>query len=520
MSTGINRRSVLKAAAAMGALTLSGTGQIFPAFAQEATPKRGGHFKIGMGLGSTADSIDPATWNNEYMAMLGNTVHGYLTEVGTDGHPVGGLAESWEATPDAKTWMFKLRQGVEFHNAKSLSADDVVASLNHHRGEGSASAAAFIANSIDQIRADGSGKVVITLKHGVADLPFLLSDYHLPIMPAKDGKADISGVGAGGYVLEKIDFGVKATATRFKNYWKSDAAWFDSVEALVILDATARTNALTTGQTHVLQRCSLATVHLLERNKNLQITSIAGPQHNTLPMFCDVAPFDNVDVRLALKYAIDRQQLLNTLLNGYGEVGNDHPIPSSDRFFAKELPQREFDPEKAKFHLNKAGLSNLKVSLSASNFAFEGAVDAALIYQQNAAKAGITIDVVREPNDGYYDNVWMKKPFCVAQWGGRATPDWMFSQVYAADAAWNDTHWKNPRFNSLLSTARAELDDSKRLEMYVEMQGLCRDDGGVIVPLFTKFVNALSKNVGHGKIGSNWDLDGFRCAERWWFTDV
>ncbi|WP_192249297.1 ABC transporter substrate-binding protein [Mesorhizobium caraganae] len=269
-----------------------------------------------------------------------------------------------------------------------------------------------------------------------------------------------------------------------------------------------------------VSRCDLKTIHLLKRNIGLEILSIAGTQHYTMPMLCDVAPFDNVDVRLAIKYAINRQQLLEKLLHGYGQLGNDHPIAPTNRFFAKNLPQREYDPDKAQFHLKKAGLSNLNVSLSASDAAFPGSVDAALLYQHDAAKAGITVNVVREADDGYWDTVWMKKPWSMSYLMGRPTADWVFSQAYAADAAWNEARWRNSRFNELLVAARSELDDSKRLDMYSEMQSICRDDGGEIIPLFANYVGALSKKVGHNRIASNWDFDGFRCAERWWFAEA
>ncbi|CDX37084.1 Twin-arginine translocation pathway signal [Mesorhizobium sp. ORS 3359] len=517
---GVNRRTILKSAAAVGAMAITSSSYILPALAEQLTPKRGGHFKLGVAAGGTSDSLDPATYNNAFTEVFGHSLHGYLTEIDAEGTLTGELAESWEASKDAKTWTFKVRQGVEFHNGKTLNADDVIASINYHRGENSKSAAKSTVDAIEDIHADGPETVVISLKSANADFPYLLEDYHLAIVPAKDGKADVSGVGAGGYVLENVDYGVKGNAKRFANYWKKNAGWFDSVELLVIQDATARTNALTTGQIHAMERCDLKTVHLLEKNKNLEIVSIGGTQHYTMPMHCDVGPFDNPDVRLALKYAIDRKQLLETLLRGYGQLGNDHPIASTNRFFNKNLPQRQYDPEKAKFHLKKAGLANLKVTLSASDAAFPGGVDAAVIYQQNAAKAGITIDVVREPSDGYWDNVWLKKPFCQSFWGGRPTADWMFSQAYAADAAWNESHWKNARFNELLIAARSELDDAKRLEMYSEMQTLCSNDAGDVIPVFANYVSALSRKIGHNKIASNWDLDGFRCTERWWFAEA
>ncbi|RUV60633.1 twin-arginine translocation signal domain-containing protein, partial [Mesorhizobium sp. M5C.F.Ca.IN.020.29.1.1] len=250
----VSRRSVLKSAAAVGVLAVTSSGAILPMVAQESAPKRGGHFKLGIGAGDTSDSLDPATYTNAFTDLFGKTLHGYLTEIDADGNLNGELAESWDVSKDAKTWSFKLRKGVEFHNGKSLGAEDVIASINHHRGEQSKSAARTIVEPIDEVRADGPGTVVFALKDGNPDFPYLLEGFHLAIVPAKDGKADVSGVGAGGYVLDNIDYGVKGTAKRFANYWKSDAAWFDSFEALAIHDVTARTNALATGQIHAMER--------------------------------------------------------------------------------------------------------------------------------------------------------------------------------------------------------------------------------------------------------------------------
>jgi len=229
-----------------------------------------------------------------------------------------------------------------------------------------------------------------------------------------------------------------------------------------------------------------------------------------------MAPTDKCLYHLSLDYLsfnrIDREQMVKTILRGYGTVGNDHPIAEANRYHASALEQRQFDPDRAKFHLKKAGAGDIAFDLSAAEASFVGAVDAAVLYKESAAKAGITINVVREPNDGYWSNVWMKKPWCAVFWGGRPTEDMMFSTAYAADADWNDTFWKNPRFNELLVAARAELDENRRREMYVEMQSLVRDDGGVVVPMFAADLSAASDKIGHGKLGVNWELDGFRCA--------
>ena len=93
----------------------------------------------------------------------------------------------------------------------------------------------------------------------------------------------------------------------------------------------------------------------------------------------------------------------------------------------------------------------------------------------------------------------------------------MFSTAYAEAAPWNDTFWRNERFNKLLVEARSELDGARRRELYVEMQRIIRDEGGAIIPLFPNSILAMNKRVQHGRLAANWDLDGFRGLERWWF---
>ncbi|MCK5275188.1 MAG: ABC transporter substrate-binding protein [Alphaproteobacteria bacterium] len=515
--TGFTRREVLASGAAAGAMAAGLS--IAPGIAR-AAPKKGGTLRLGIGHGSTTDTHDPATWTDLYMQVVGNASYNYLTEVSNSGELVPELAQSWDVSPDAKVWTFKLRKGVEFHNGKTLDSGDVIASINHHLGEDSKSAAKAILDPIAEVKADGKDTVVFTMKTGNADFPFILSDYHIGIMPAKDGKLidPMSGVGCGGYTIENFEPGVRTTLKRNPNYWKTDRAHFDSAEVLSITDVTARTNALTTGEIDAMDKVDLKTAHLLARSKKVRLEETSGTQHYTAAMRTDTAPFDNNDVRLALNYAVDREALLQSVLRGHGVLGNDHPIGRAQPFYAKDLEQRVYDPDKAKFHLKQAGLSNITVDLSASDAAFAGAVDAAVLYKEHAAKAGIDINVVREPNDGYWSNVWLKKPFCAVYWGGRPTEDWMFSTAYAEGVPWNDTFWKHDRFNELLVVARGELDSSKRRGMYFEMQKIVNEEGGVIIPMFANYVMGLSNKVAHDKMGANWAMDGFRAIERWWFA--
>ncbi len=511
----ISRRELLQGASAMGVAALAGS-LGGPAF---AAPKRGGRFRVAMGHGATSDNYDPATWDQAFVQVFATARHGYLTEIAADGSLVGEVAESWEASPDATVWTLKLRDGLRYHSGKPVTAADVIASLNHHRGEDSKSAAKPIVAGITDMKADGSN-VVITLDSGNADFPFILSDYHLPIMPSAEGKIDpTSSDGCGGYIVESFEPGVRAAMKRNPDYWKPGRAHFDEIEMLVVIDAAARQNALITGEVDVIDQVDRNTVHLLKRARNVKVLATTGTQHYTFAMDTRVAPFNDNNVRLALKYAIDRQELVDKVLNGYGSIGNDHPIGTSNRYHAAELEQHSYDPDKAKHYLKQAGLDSLDVSLSAADAAFGGAVDAAVLYSEKAAAAGININVVREPNDGYWSNVWMKKPWSAVYWGGRPTEDWMFSTAYASGAAWNDSFWEHERFNVLLKQARSELDEAKRRAMYVEMQDIVSNEGGVVIPMFASYVMAHSDKIAHpDQVAANWTMDGFRAVERWWFA--
>jgi peptide/nickel transport system substrate-binding protein len=265
-----------------------------------------------------------------------------------------------------------------------------------------------------------------------------------------------------------------------------------------------------------MDRPDLKTASRLGKKPGIVIEETTGYLHYTFPMRTDTAPFDDNNVRMALKHAVNREEIVEKILYGHGTVGNDHPIAPSVAYHAADLEQRHYDPDKAKFYAKKAG--GISVKLSAADAAFAGAVDAATLYKEHAAAAGIEIEVVREPNDGYWSNVWMKKAWGACYWGGRPTQDWMFSTAYQGGGSWNDTFWAHTRFDELLISARAETDSEKRRAMYFEMQQIVRDEGGVVVPMFANNVWAASDKIAHGSLAQNWTMDGNKFMEKWWFA--
>lgn len=510
----ISRREFMVRTAAWGVATAASS-TIFSNFALASVPKKGGRLRMGLYGGSSGDTLDPATIADVFLRTINWQIRNCLVEIDYKGNPVPELAESWEPSSDASRWSFILRKDVEFHNGKSMDAEDVIFSINYHREENSKSGIKNLVKAIKDIKSDGKHTVIFTLEEGNADFPALLSDYHLVIVP--NNTTDFNnGIGTGGYKLASFEPGVRCFAKRNPNYWKSERAHFDEVESLNIADTAARTNALRAGQIDVMHSCDLKTVHLMKKQPDIQIIRAKGKKHYTFPMLTNKPPYDNNDVRLALKYAVDRQQLLQTILLGYGTLGNDHPICPAYRYFAATLPQREYDPDKAKYHIKKAGMEGHRFNLYTANGLYSGSADAAVLFKEHSAKAGIDINVELVPKDGYWKEIWMKKDWCASYWSGRPTEDSIFSQAYSG-TSYNESFFKNDRFEKLLKQARSETSEAKRREMYAEMQGIVRDEGGTVIPVFADFVDAASNKLKFENLSGEWGLDGDRCAERWWF---
>jgi peptide/nickel transport system substrate-binding protein len=512
----LSRRNFMGRASALG-IAAATANTLLASAVQAAGPAKGGHLKIGSLGGESTNTLDPALSASQvpyYNARLfGDT----LVDVSAKGEITNRLAESVEASADAKTWNFKIRKGVEFHNGQPMTAQDVLATMQRHSDENSKSGALGIMKGIESMSADGD-MFSVTLTQANADLPYLMSDYHLIIQPGGGKDNPAAGIGTGAYMVEIDEPGVRHAFKKNPNYWRDDAGHYDSTEILVINDATARAAALQSGQVHIINRVDPKVAGLLDRAPGISVRNVAGRGHYVFIMHTDTPPFDNNDLRLALKYAINRQEMVDKILRGYGTIGNDMPINKAYPLFDDTIPQREFDLEKAAAHYKASGHDGSPIILRTADGAFPGAVDAAALFQETARAAGIPLEIKREPNDGYWSEVWNKKPFVASYWGGRPVQDQMYSTAYLSTADWNDTRFNNPHFDDLLNQAKAELDLAKRKAIYSEMGRIVRDEGGLILPMFNDFVDGVSDKVAGYEPDPNGDLMNGFAMEKTWFA--
>src|SRR3982751_1004247 len=243
---GASRRDILTMLMAGGMqATLAGglASTVMSAHAQ--TPRRGGRIKVAGATAAATDTLDPAKQSNQTDYSRCNMLYNGLTSLDGSLTPQPALAESF-TTSDAKTWVFKLRPGVTFHDGKALAPADVVYSVMRHKDPATASKAKVLADQITSVTASGPAEGTVVLAAPTADLPVILGTFHFHIV--KEGTTDFAtGIGTGPYKLKEFKPGVRSLVVRNEHYWKPGKPYLDEIEFVGIGDESARVNALLSG---------------------------------------------------------------------------------------------------------------------------------------------------------------------------------------------------------------------------------------------------------------------------------
>jgi peptide/nickel transport system substrate-binding protein len=513
LTRGATRRDILAMLMAGGMQAGLAGGLATTALSVHAqTPKRGGKLRVAGATASANDTLDPAKQSNQTDYSRCNMLYNGLTSLDGTLTPQPALAESFN-TKDAITWVFTLRKGVSFHDGKPLAPADVVYSLMRHKDPATASKAKVQADQIDNVRATGPNEVTIVLTGPNADLPVILGTSHFQIV--KDGTKDFAaGIGTGPYKLKEFKPGVRSLVVRNEHYWKPGKPYLDEIEFVGISDESARVNALLSGGMDLVGVVNPRSIARITGTPGYSVFKTQSGQYSNLIMRKDMGPGTNPDFVLAMKHLFDREQMKKTIALDQAVVGNDQPVDPTNRFYFAGLPQRPFDPEKAKFHLKKANLSG-PVSIVASPAALYS-VEMALVMQQTAKGIGVDIDVKRMPADGYWSNHWLNSPVGFGNVNPRPSADILLTQFFKSDAQWNESRWKNEKFDQVLLAARAETDVAKRRQMYADLQTMIHEQAGIGIPMFLASIDGhTSKLKGLSPIPLG-GLMGYNFAEHVW----
>ncbi|WP_380179016.1 ABC transporter substrate-binding protein [Kalamiella sp. sgz302252] len=510
----ISRRGLMKLLSAGAVMS---TGLIgFPelSFAAE-TPVKGGRLRAAVANASATDTLDPAKGSNSGDYCRQFMFYSGLTELDKNLTAQPALAESIESA-DGVTWQIKLRPGVTFHDGKSLTAEDVIWSLSRHKDPAVASTAITQAKQFSTLTAVSPTEVKLVLTQPNFDIPTVLATSQFLIL--QKNTTDFSkAIGTGPFVLKSFTPGVSTVGTKNPHYWKPGLPHLDEVELMGVTDQAARVNALMSGDLNMVATLSSNDVKRLRQSGQFGVLESKSGMYTNLIVRTDMKPGSNEDFVLGMKYLQPREMMVKTVMQGFGQVANDTPVPPWHPLFNKDIPQRPLDIEKAKFHFKKAGMAGASAEIITTQN-IEGSVEGGQLIQQLGSAAGMKFKVRRVPYDGYWSTHWTKDPLGYGSINPRATVDLLLSQFYLSDAPNNESGWKNAQFDQLVVAARGERDQAKRKQMYGDMQQLIYDHSGTLIPTFISSLDGHSNKVKGVEAWPSGMMMGYRFHEFAWLS--
>jgi peptide/nickel transport system substrate-binding protein len=485
--------------------------------ASGGTPKRGGTLRLGLSGGGTSDSVDPALANTMPSYVACNLVYDALAIESGNG-PLNQLATLFEPNADATVWTVRIRDGVEFHNGKTMTAEDVMYSIQRVLNPKFVNAYAGTLSRLDAKNIKMVDKLTLQIPF---TSPFSIfqsmstAQGFLGIVPVGyDAKKPI---GSGPYMLSSFTAGQQMILKRNPNYWVSDEAYLDEIVVTNFPDPVSETNAFLGGQIDVASNLTAATLATVQAaGKQVAFGKTAG--WVPIVMRTDISPFNNVDVRTAMKLLINREQMVETIWSGHAEIGNDI-FGSGDPDYDTAIPQRAYDPDQAKSLLKAAGAEGLSVTYTAAPYT-GGAVEMATVFAQQAKAVGVKININTVDVDTFYGPKWTTYPLAGDYWGG---PFYLatVAQSTVPGAPTNETHFSNAQYDALYTDALKETDATKRKELTHQMQQIDYDLGGYIIPWFTPTLDAYASNVKGIVIpehSTGLPLEAFRALKKTWLA--
>ena len=508
-SEAMGRRQFLRGIAGAGAL--AGAGGLLAACgsggpskatvaARTATPKRGGDLKVGLTGGSGSDTLDPHHGLTYLDTARAQALYQPLLQLNAQAEQELVLAESIETVNGSTSqFIIKLRPHITFHDGKPLTADDVI--YTFRRIKAGSKALGYPdgfpgANSLGPVDTAGLKKVNDLTVMVPMQTPFgsfedqLAYWYYLYIVPVGFNPAKPNGTGPFRY--QSFTPGQQSVFTKNPNYWKPGRPYVNSVTIIDFPDNISLQDALVTGQIEAAGALEGPQLASLANTPGIKTIASQTGAITPFTMRVDQEPFHDVNVRQALRFIVDRQQLIDSALDGYATVGNDVFSPYDPDF--NHANRRQADIPQAKHLLKKAGREDLRIELVTSPVA-TGTVAMAQVLAQQAKAAGVTISVRNVDPTTFFTKGYLKWTF---------SQDFYNYSPYLAQVAqsmllhspFNETHTDNPHYNSLYQAANKTTDKVKRQQVLQDMQEFDFTQGGYIIPAYIDALDAYSTKIG------------------------
>lgn len=518
----LSRRGFLASGATLGSALALGSGLLTGCDKQTAapveaveellpgTPRHGGRLRFGVIDGEQAGNLDVHKPTTTGSIIRGFALYSKLWEWDENMFPRVALAEETEVNADATAWTIRLKQGLEFHNGKTITADDVIFSILRLTDPQLASPYGNYVSMVDRTRLEklDNRTVRINFKPGQHFLSLPETWVNFGGIVPEDYHPITNPVGAGPYKLKEFLPGQRSLFTRFENYFKPDQPYADELEIIDFKDQISRYAALLGGQIDLANAIAPEQKSLFDNNPKARLLRSVTTGWRGFYLNTTKAPFDDVRVRQAFRLLADREDLVARVLNGEGRVGNDLYAPH-DPAFNHTIPQRQRNLEEAKALLKEAGHESLEIEATVD---LAGA-NAALVFAEQLRPAGIRLNV---------------KQIDSATFNGPRRSEWVLStgsslgQPFLAQAttqdapvsASNRTNFKDERFSELYFEAQKQPDIELRTPLIHEAQQIQHERGGLLLWGFINILDGYSPNVG-GLVAENSHFPTWRFDKIW-----
>jgi peptide/nickel transport system substrate-binding protein len=485
-----DRRTML---AGLGATTLA------PglAAAQGAAPRRGGTLRISHSTRIAQLNVLQLSGPAEYPAV--DMIYSGLTRLNIRMEPEPELATGWTGENEARRFTFRLREGVRWHDGSPFTAEDVVATFRAILEPRTGSPARPVLNMIRDISTPDPLTVTFDLNVPFADFPVAVAHANARIVSAAAlarplAELDTRANGTGPFRIETFDGARMLRLVRNPHYYKPNRPYLDAVELHLFPDLAGEAANFLSGAMDVMLEVQQADFRRIATAPNVNAQRVPSGRYLNVVMRQDQPPFNDIRVRQALAMSIDRQAMVDLVLDGLGIVGADNPLSPGYRFLVQHQPPA-YNPQAARRLLAEAGHPRgIRIPLVCSNrpaIRTQGGV----AIKAMAAPAGFDIDVQTIPHDTFLANVWRRGNFYIGFWGMQPTEDAAFTLLLTSDAAFEDTGWKNAEFDALIARARGTLDEAERRSLYARAQELVVRDRPYIIPFFQDVLTASRNHV-------------------------
>ncbi|MDQ4019872.1 MAG: ABC transporter substrate-binding protein, partial [Actinomycetota bacterium] len=436
------------------------------------------------------------------LAVLGQTGE-YLTFSNENLELEPQLAESWEPNEDGTVWTFKLRQGVRYHDGGTVTAQDVVATYDRladpEVGSNALSALGGVLSK-GNTRAVDDATVEFTLDAPNGGFPYLVSsdNYNAVILPASYG-GDYAKTfpGTGPWRLERFQPNVGVSFVKNPDYWQRGQPLADRNEIKFYDEEQPRVLALQGNEVDLLAHFSVSGGQAVLTDQSVNVVELRSSVHRQIHMRTDREPFNDKRVRQAMALALDRKALVDGLLGGKADVGNDSPFAPVYPFTDETVEQREHDLEEARRLVSEAGAEGGSAQIT--TFRDFELPDLAVIVQNAAKEIGLNIRPNLLDQSAYYGDAvygnspWLDSVMGITDYGHRGVPNVFLVAPLTSKGTWNSAHFKNPEFDRLVAEYIAALDLESQRSVAGQIQRLLLDETPIIFPYFYSYLFAVKK---------------------------